>query len=83
MPWLHVIWDSWSPDGNLAHVQEHNLTADDVEAVLQNPEATGTSRKTGRPLAFGRTLDGRNICVVYQQIDSITVLPVTAFEIEG
>jgi uncharacterized DUF497 family protein len=83
MGWLHVIWDSVSPRGNLAKVQEHGLTADDVEGVLFNPESSGTSRRSGRPLAFGRVADGRAICVVYLQIDAITVQPVTAFVVDA
>jgi uncharacterized DUF497 family protein len=82
MPWLHVIWDSVSPDGNLAHIEAHGLTADDVERVLWEPDGTDMSRSTGWPVAFGHINDGRLICVVYQRIDDITVMPVTAFEVE-
>jgi uncharacterized DUF497 family protein len=40
------------------------------------------SRSSSRWIAFGRTADGRNLAVVYEMLDEITILPVTAFEIE-
>lgn len=81
MAWLHVLWDFWSADGNLAHVREHGVSQEDVQCVLENPEHIETSRTSGRPMAFGHTPDGRRICVVYEQIDAITVFPVTAYEV--
>ena len=47
-----------------------------------DPEETGTSRSSDRPIAFGYAPDGRYICVVYEQIDEHTLFPVTAFVIE-
>ena len=48
-----------------------------------NPEETGTSKSSGRPIAFGYYApDGRYICVVYEQIDEHTLYSVPAFEIE-
>jgi hypothetical protein len=40
------------------------------------------TRASGRWIAFGRTSAGRDIAVVYEMIDPITVLPVTAFDLE-
>jgi hypothetical protein len=82
MPWVHVIWDSFSPDGNLAHIQEHGLTADDVDEILREPDYVGTSRSSGLPMAVGRISDGGVVCVIYQEIDPVTVFPVTAFQLE-
>ena len=42
------------------------LTPEDVNAVLMDPDETGVSRSSGRPIAFGYTPDGRYICVVYE-----------------
>lgn len=70
-------------DGNVAHIAEHGLTPEDVNAVLMVPDETGVSRSSGRPIAFGYTPDGRYICVVYEEIDDSILYPVTAFEIEG
>ena len=41
-----------------------------------------TSRTSGLPIVFGFTLDGRYIMVVYEQIDAITVYPVTAYDVD-
>jgi hypothetical protein len=33
-------------------------------------------------VVFGYTTDGRQVAVVYEQLDDTTVYPVTAYEIE-
>ncbi|MDA1016891.1 MAG: hypothetical protein O3A00_20840 [Planctomycetota bacterium] len=40
------------------------------------------SRSSGLPIVFGFTPDGRYIMVVYEQIDDITIYPVTAYDVE-
>jgi hypothetical protein len=30
MFWTHILWDH-TPGGNVAHVEEHDLTTDDVD----------------------------------------------------
>ena len=82
MPYYDILWNYDQEDGNVAHVAENGLTPEDVNEVLMNPEETEMSRATGRPIAFGYALDGRYICVVYEEIDECTLYPVTAFEIE-
>ena len=66
---------------NVEHVEEHDLTTDGVDHVLENPSATGTSRSSGRPCVFGHVPDGRYIVVVYEEVDNDTVIPVTAYEV--
>jgi hypothetical protein len=80
MKWTQIIWDP-TPGGNVEHVESHDLTTDEVDHVLGNFESTGISRTSGRPCVFGHVLDGRFIVVVYEEIDSDTVLPVTAYEV--
>jgi hypothetical protein len=70
-----------NPGGNVEHVEEHDLTADDVDDVLTNYEATGISESSGRPCVFGHTTDGRYIMVVYEEVDDQTVIPVTAYDV--
>lgn len=77
MAWSSVIWD-WTPGGN---VELHDLATDDVDDVLLNFESTGFSQTTGRPCVFGYTPDGRYIIVIYEEVDSDTVMPVTAYEV--
>jgi hypothetical protein len=50
--------------------------------VISDPLGDTTSRSTGRPAVTGYTADGRLILVVYEEIDEITVYPVTAYEID-
>ena len=80
MPWYDVIWNR-EPGGNVEHIADNGITPDEVEAVICDPIETSTSRSTGRPVATGYTSDGRLILVVYEQIDELTVYPVTAYEI--
>jgi hypothetical protein len=80
MAWTRVLWDD-SVGGNVDHVEEHDLTTDEVEYVLENYESAGISRSSGSPCVFGRTPDGRFIVVVYEEADDDTVIPVTAYEV--
>ena len=82
MPSYDILWNYEDDDGNVAHIAAHGLTPDDVNAVLRDPEETGVSRSSGRPIAFGYTPDGRYICVVYEAIARYILYPVTAFVIE-
>ena len=81
MGWTTIIWDD-TPGGNVEHVEEHDLTTDDVDYVLENHDSTGISRSSGRPCVFGDTSDGRYIIVIYEEVDESTVIPVTAYEID-
>ena len=80
MKWTQVIWEP-TPAGNVEHVEEHDLTTEDVDHVLTSPEATGTSQSSGRPCVFGHVPEGRYVVVVYEEVDPNTVLPVTAYEV--
>jgi len=82
MPWVELIWEWDEPDGNVAHIAEHDLTPEDVEYVLENPIHEERSRSSGRFLVFGYTEDGRRIAVIYEQLDDTTLYPVTAYEVE-
>jgi len=63
------------------HLAEHDVSPDDFEQVVMNPERTGKSRSSGDPAAWGYTEDGRYIIAVYQKVDFGTVVPVTAYEV--
>ena len=80
MNWTYIVWDH-TPGGNVEHVEEHDLTTDEVDHVLANIEATGVSSSSRRPCLFGHTPDGRYIVVVYEEPDPDTVVPVTAYEV--
>lgn len=79
MDWTHVIWDHL-PDGNVEHVEEHDLTTHDVDHVLENYESKDFSDSSGCPCVFGYTPDRRYVIVVYEEYDD-TVHPKTAYEV--
>jgi uncharacterized DUF497 family protein len=82
MPWFDIVWDDSVPNGNVAHLAEHGISVDEAEEVLMNAIGRDHSRSIRRWIAFGRTSSGRDIAVVYEMLDAITILPVTGFEIE-
>ena len=82
MPYREIIWDlDDEPEGNVAHIAEHGLTKDEVAEVLRAAEDQDSSRTSERPIVFGTTSTGREIAVVFEEIDEFTVYPVTAYEI--
>jgi hypothetical protein len=80
MDWTYIVWDDL-PGGNVEHVEEHDLTADEVDQDLRDYESEGVSRSSGRSCVFGYTPDGRYITVIYMEEDGDTVIPVTAYEV--
>ena len=82
MGYFKAIWDlEDDPEGNVQHIAEHDITKEEVEEVLENPDGIETSRSSGRPIAFGETSTGRLIAVIYEEIGEDTVYPVTAYEV--
>jgi uncharacterized DUF497 family protein len=75
-----VFWDPL-PGGNVEHIAEHDLTIEDVEHVLTNPDSEDFSHATSRPCVFGYVPDGRFIIVIYEEIDEDTITPFTAYEV--
>jgi uncharacterized DUF497 family protein len=83
---VDVVWDlEDDPQGNVQHIAEHGVTADEVEEVLNDPAGeTGRSRSSGRPVTFGYTAAGRPLVVVWEIVeqDPLVIYPVTAYEPE-
>lgn len=77
MPYFFYLWEEF----NTEHIEEHGVTRDEFEAVVTNPERTGTSNSSGLPMAIGY-INGRTILCVYELVDTLYVHPVTAYEIE-
>lgn len=77
MPYYFFQWT----DEIIEHLAEHDLTCEDFERVVCSPEKVRKSRSSGLPAAFGYTEDGRYIIAVYKQLDDMTILPVTAYDI--
>src|ERR1700731_1608141 len=80
-----IIWDlEEERDGNVQHLREHDVTIDEAEEVLLDPESSrAVSRSSGLPTAFGWTSTGRYLAVVYELVDDdpLTFRPVTAYDV--
>ena len=77
MPYYFFIWD----DDNEGHIAEHGVTMDEFEEVVCDPDSTGESRATGRPIAFGYTSTGKYLACVCDFLDESTIYPITAYEV--
>jgi hypothetical protein len=77
MPYYGFVWT----DAIVRHLAEHGISQDDFEGVVCSPSSKGYSRSSGLPAAWGCTRDGRYIMAVYEELDQVTVLPVTAYEV--
>lgn len=78
MSYFDFLWT----DAIVEHLAEHDVSQDDFEHVVCNPVSKGTSRSSGLPAAWGYTRDGRYIIAVFEQLDSCTILPTTAYEVD-
>jgi hypothetical protein len=79
-----IIWDlEDDPDGNVQHLREHDVSIEEAEEVLLDPQSSrAVSRRSGLPTVFGWTSTGRYLAVVYELVDDdpLTLRPVTAYE---
>lgn len=81
---IHIVWDLLEDlDGNVAHLGDHDVTIEEVEDILHDPESQTTiSRSSGQRITFGYTSDGRYLAVVWEHVgdDPLTAYPITAYE---
>jgi hypothetical protein len=77
MPYHFFVWTQEIID----HLAEHDVTPDDFEEVVNNPDYEDVSRSSGNPVAFGSTSDGRYVCCVFRRFDEDTIEPITAYEV--
>jgi hypothetical protein len=81
------IWDlEADPEGNYWHicVEGHGVSREEVEEVLAgNYKTAARSRSSGQPVAFGWTVSGKYLTVVFERVsdDPSTVYPITAYEV--
>jgi hypothetical protein len=82
---MQIIWDlDDEPDGNVQHIAQHDLTKEEVDDVLMNPNnSTDERHSSGNPVTFGWTSTGRHIIVVWERVhdDPLTIYPITAYEV--
>ena len=72
------------PTAIVQHLREHDVTIEEAEEVLLDPESSrAPSRTSGLPTAFGRTSTGRYLAVVHEVVDDdpLTLRPVTAYDV--
>jgi uncharacterized DUF497 family protein len=76
MPWRHLIWTDIACEKIAAHgVSEH-----EVEEVVLTARCMTFSRSSGLPLYIGHTHAGRRLCVVFREVDEVTIEILTAYE---
>jgi uncharacterized DUF497 family protein len=81
-----IDWDEPSEEGsNTAHIAEHGLTPEEVEAALLGENTSfDVSDSSGRPVAFGSTGTGRFIVVVFEVLnpaEPLIIRPITAYDV--
>jgi uncharacterized DUF497 family protein len=67
---VSVLWDMEDdPDGNVQHIAENDLSVEEIEDVLLDPDnKVQVSRTIGRPITLGWTSTGRHIAVVWETV---------------
>jgi len=78
MPWVDVLWT----DENERHLLTNGVSRDEAEYAIRHPIGYDVSESTGRPIVFGYTEAGRKIVVVFEQVDKVTVYPITAYDVD-
>ncbi len=77
MAYYNFLWT----DEIVEHVAEHGVDPEEYEEVVSYPDRRGMSRSSKRPCCWGELADGRFIICVFDYLDDITILPVTAYEV--
>ena len=71
---------AWTPD-IVTHLAEHDVSQEEFEEVVCNPDYEDISRSTGNPVAFGCTATERYLCCVFKRLDDDLIEPVTAYDV--
>jgi uncharacterized DUF497 family protein len=80
MPYHEFFWTKRA----IRKIGEHGLTTRDVEfVVLKTKRAPVVSKSSGDPAYIGRTPSGEMIFVVFQYIDAVQIMVVTAYPIDN
>jgi hypothetical protein len=78
VPYYEFQWN----EVNLEKLEINAVLPEDFEDVVCDPLRVEPSRSSGLPIAFGWAADGRLIACVYDPVDEVVVLPITAFYVE-
>ncbi|MBT4865214.1 MAG: hypothetical protein HON53_08865 [Planctomycetaceae bacterium] len=77
VPHYEFIWTNKI----IEHITDNDVTIEEFEDIVRNPEREDSSRSTGLPCSFGYANDGRYLICIYKNIDELHVEPVTAYEV--
>ncbi|MDP1799689.1 MAG: hypothetical protein Q8K78_19505 [Planctomycetaceae bacterium] len=75
MPWFDYFWYT----ENVQHLAEHGVTPEEFEEVVTAARWIETS-SSGSDMVRGSTAAGRFLVCVFDQIDDVSVIPITAYE---
>ena len=78
MPHYFFLWNEEIED----YIAQHGVTPDEFEEVVLNSNELLRSRSSDRPIVFGPTSTGKFLACVFEYLDSETVIPVTAYEVD-
>jgi hypothetical protein len=76
VPFFEFLWTDEAMD----HLAQHGVTPEEFEHVVMRPDRRDVSRSSGLPCCWGTTSSGRFLFCVYEKIDELTILPITAYE---
>jgi hypothetical protein len=77
---MRFYFFQWTPD-IINHLAGHDVTPEEFEEVVSNPDYEDVSRSTGNPIVFGSTTTGRYLCRDFKRFGDDTIEPVTAYEV--
>jgi len=81
---IHIVWDlEDDADGNIQHIEQHDVQPHEVEEVIYSGLSNTTaSKSSSHRLTFGYTDDGRYLAVVWEHVadDPLTIYPITAYD---
>ncbi len=77
MAYFEFVWT----DEIIDHLAEHAVSPEDFEEVVSFPDRRGKSRSTGSPCCWGETSSGRHLICVSEEVDEMTIVPVTAYDV--
>jgi hypothetical protein len=77
MPYYFYVWTPEIID----HLAEHDVTPEEFEEIVSDPDHEDVSRSTGNPIAFGTTSEGRSLACVFKRLGDDLIEPVTAYDL--
>lgn len=75
MPWFDVFWY----DENIRHLAENGVSPEEFEEVVMASRFVEMSDR-GADMVRGQTATGRWLICIFERIDDVSILPITAFE---